>query len=70
MIIKSVIHLLICCVFVIQDVTPQNFLAVLTGNVSAVKGGSGKVLKRQVTVVTNRVGVVCGFRVCNIYGSM
>ncbi|KAA0718170.1 Legumain [Triplophysa tibetana] len=28
-----------------NDVTPQNFLAVLTGNVSAVKGGSGKVLK-------------------------
>ncbi|KAI7805789.1 legumain [Triplophysa rosa] len=28
-----------------DDVTPQNFLAVLTGNVSAVKGGSGKVLK-------------------------
>uniref|UniRef100_A0A1A8FA22 Legumain n=1 Tax=Nothobranchius korthausae TaxID=1143690 RepID=A0A1A8FA22_9TELE len=28
-----------------EDVTPQNFLAVLTGDSSKVKGGSGKVLK-------------------------
>lgn len=28
--------------------TPQNFLAVLSGDASKVKGGSGKVLKRQV----------------------
>lgn len=32
----------------LQDVTPANFLAVLKGDSSAVKGGSGKVLKRQV----------------------
>lgn len=31
-----------------QDVTPENFLAVLKGDSSSVKGGSGKVLKRQV----------------------
>lgn len=31
-----------------QDVTPQNFLAVLKGDASKVKGGSGKVLKRWV----------------------
>lgn len=32
----------------LQDVTPENFLAVLKGDASKVKGGSGKVLKRQV----------------------
>lgn len=35
-----------CLLF--QDVTPENFLAVLKGDASKVKGGSGKVLKRQV----------------------
>lgn len=30
----------------LQDVTPENFLAVLKGDASKVKGGSGKVLKR------------------------
>lgn len=30
----------------LQDVTPQNFLAVLKGDSSNIKGGSGKVLKR------------------------
>lgn len=28
--------------------TPENFLAVLKGDSASVKGGSGKVLKRQV----------------------
>lgn len=32
----------------VQDVTPENFLAVLKGDKSKVKGGSGKVIKRQV----------------------
>lgn len=32
--------------------TPQNFLAVLKGDAAGVKGGSGKVLKRQVTIKT------------------
>src|SRR4029434_7107016 len=37
------------CVFVcMQEVTPDNFLAVLKGDSASVKGGSGKVLKRQV----------------------
>lgn len=48
------------CVFVIQDVTPQNFLAVLKGDAAGVKGGSGKVLKRQVSIKT----VVFYFSVC------
>lgn len=32
--------------------TPQNFLAVLKGDAASVKGGSGKVLKRQVPIKT------------------
>lgn len=32
----------------LQDVTPENFLAVLKGDSSKIRGGSGKVLKRQV----------------------
>ncbi|XP_060919338.1 legumain-like [Labrus mixtus] len=31
-----------------DDVTPENFLAVLKGDAASVKGGSGKVLKRRV----------------------
>jgi len=44
------IRSLILCVYVIQDVTPQNFLAVLKGDSAGVKGGSGKVLKRLVSI--------------------
>ncbi|KAI4871389.1 hypothetical protein NFI96_015111 [Prochilodus magdalenae] len=36
-----------------DDVTPQNFLAVLKGEATNVKGGSGKVLKRQVDMSLN-----------------
>ncbi|KAK6022429.1 peptidase C13 family protein [Ostertagia ostertagi] len=32
-----------------ESVTPDNFLAVLTGNASAVVGGNGRVIKRQAT---------------------
>lgn len=32
----------------LQAVTPDNFLAVLKGDSASTKGGSGKVLKRQV----------------------
>lgn len=50
--------------------TPQNFLAVLKGDAAGVKGGSGKVLKRQVTIKTvaewglGVISVFFSFSVC------